>query len=102
MDGVNEWCEWCERRMPEIVQLSSVNRIFSFRTFVSIGTQKRFYSNVHNLIASIKRDKKNCNKKNTETIDRHFSPSFDVDWCKSSLVIVFSIRIIRKLIPEIF
>ncbi|KAF8354909.1 sgca-1 [Pristionchus pacificus] len=66
-------------------------------TFVSIGTQKRFYSNVHNLIASIKRDKKNCNKKNTETIDRHFSPSFDVDWCKSSLK---KITLIRDLADE--
>ncbi|GMR61640.1 hypothetical protein PMAYCL1PPCAC_31835, partial [Pristionchus mayeri] len=66
-------------------------------TIVSIGTQRKFYPNAHNLVDSIKRNKKNCNKKNLATIDRNFSPAFDVDWCKTNLR---KITLIRDLADE--
>ncbi|GMT05759.1 hypothetical protein PENTCL1PPCAC_27933, partial [Pristionchus entomophagus] len=84
--------------VKQTVQFSRNQQRQKIGTIVSIGTQRRFYQNTHNLVASIKRDKKNCNKKNLENIDRQFAPSFDIEWCKTNLR---KITLIRDLADEV-
>ncbi|GMT36957.1 hypothetical protein PFISCL1PPCAC_28254, partial [Pristionchus fissidentatus] len=77
--------------------LSQRHRHNKVGTIVSIGTQRRFYPNTHNLVDSIKKDKRNCNKKNMENINKHFSPTFEIDWCKTS---ISKLTLVRDLADE--
>lgn len=61
-----------------------------FRCIVSVGTQRGFYPNVYTLVQNLRSKPNYCKNANQVVVNRFFAPTFQIDWCRTELVLYWS------------
>ncbi|KAL6724412.1 hypothetical protein Aduo_019303 [Ancylostoma duodenale] len=54
-------------------------------SLISIGTQRGFYPTVHKLIHNLQTNPSFCKKQRLVVLNKYFSPTFDIDWCRTRI-----------------
>ncbi|RCN36415.1 hypothetical protein ANCCAN_17691, partial [Ancylostoma caninum] len=55
-------------------------------SLISIGTQRGFYPTVHKLVHNLQTNPSFCKKQRLVVLNKYFSPTFDIDWCRTRIV----------------
>ncbi|EPB76291.1 sarcoglycan alpha/epsilon [Ancylostoma ceylanicum] len=54
-------------------------------SLISIGSQRGFYPTVHKLIHNLQTNPSFCKKQRLVVLNKYFSPTFDIDWCRTRI-----------------
>ncbi|RCN29694.1 hypothetical protein ANCCAN_24545 [Ancylostoma caninum] len=54
-------------------------------SLISIGTQRGFYPTVHKLVHNLQTNPSFCKKQRLVVLNKYFSPTFDIDWCRTRI-----------------
>ncbi|EYB86372.1 hypothetical protein Y032_0280g1225 [Ancylostoma ceylanicum] len=57
----------------------------NFSSLISIGSQRGFYPTVHKLIHNLQTNPSFCKKQRLVVLNKYFSPTFDIDWCRTRI-----------------